>query len=364
MNQAGVNEKYKVSPFYVFFLVHSMQTGLGVLSFQRDLAKVTGTDGWISIILAGLAVQIIIWLIYKIFSMVPGDIISANHHAFGKWIGIFFSLLFILYFFVLGTTILIGYINVIHVWMFDEVPSWVFALVFLTLIYYIITGGFRSVTGITFVTIIASYWILFVPLLYSLKYANFTHLLPIFDHTLLEIMKGTRTTSLSMLGFEMILMFYPFIKNAEKTQKYAHGGALATTLLILFIYVVSKAFYSQKMLVLTLWPTLSLSSIIEFPFIQRFEYITISWWTLVIIPNMVIPLWAASRGVKRLFNVQQKYPLWAMSIIILLINIFLFDFEALDILNKLINPYSVSFLVLYLPFLWIILSIKKLRKRL
>lgn len=89
MNQAGVNDKYKVSPFYVFFLVHSMQTGIGVLSFQRVLAKSAGTDGWISIILAGLIVHIMIWIIYKIFSIVPGDIISANTQALGKWLGNF-----------------------------------------------------------------------------------------------------------------------------------------------------------------------------------------------------------------------------------------------------------------------------------
>ncbi|CAH0309987.1 GerAB/ArcD/ProY family transporter [Peribacillus simplex] len=363
MNQAGVNEKYKVSPFYVLFLVHSMQTGLGVLNFQRDLAKATGTDGWISILLAGLIVHILIWVIYKIFSIVPGDLIYANNHAWGKWIGNFFSLLFILYFFALGMTIIIGYINVVHVWMFDEVPSWAFALVFLILIYYIITGGFRTITGIAFLTVIFSYWLLIVPL-YGFKYADFTGTLPIFDHTLLEIMKGTRSTSLSMLGFEMILMFYPFIKNAKKSQKYAHGGALATTLLILLIYFVSTVFYSQEQLVLTLWPTLSLTSVIEFPFIQRFEYITVSWWAIVIILNMVIPLWAASRGVKRLFNVQQKYPLWVMSIIILLVNIFFFDVDSLFILNKMINPYWVCFLVIYLPLLLILISIKKWRKRL
>ncbi|MCT4475870.1 spore germination protein [Peribacillus frigoritolerans] len=363
MNQAGVNEKYKVSPFYVFFLLHSMQTGLGVLNFQRDLAKTTGTDGWISILLAGLIVHILIWLIYKIFSIVPGDIISANNHAFGKWIGNIFSLLFILYFFALGMTVIIGYINVIHVWMFEEIPSWAFALVFLILIYYICTGGFRTITGIAFLTVIVSYWLLIVPL-YGFKYADFTSFLPIFDHTLMEIMKGTRSTSLSMLGFEMILMFYPFIKNPEKSQKYAHGGALATTLLILLLYFVSTVFYSQKQLVLTLWPTLSLTSVIEFPFIQRFEYITVSWWAIVIIPNMVIPLWAASRGVKRLFNVQQMYPLWVMSIIILLVSIFFFDVDSLYVLNKIINPYSVGFLVLYLPLLFVLISIKKSRKRL
>ncbi len=34
--------------------------------------------------------------------------------------------------------------------------------------------------------------------------------------------------------------------------------------------------------------------------------IDVSWWAIVIIPNMTIALWAASRAFKRLFNVQQK----------------------------------------------------------
>ncbi|MCK2000838.1 spore germination protein [[Brevibacterium] frigoritolerans] len=363
MNRASVNEKYKVSPFYVLFLMHSMQTGLGVLNFQRDLSKATGTDGWISILLAGLIIHIFIWLIYKIFSFVPGDIISANNYALGKWIGNFFSLLFILYFFVLGMTIIIGYINVVHIWMFDEVPSWVLASVFLILIYYINTGGFRTVTGIAFLSVIGSYWLLFVPL-YGFKYADFTSFLPVFDHTLIEIMKGIKSISLSMLGFEMILMYYPFIKNAETSKKYAHGGVLATTLLNLLIYCVSSVFFSEKQLDITLFPTLTMSSVIELPFIQRFEYIFVSWWAIVIIPNMVIPLWAASRGIKRLFNVQQKYPLWVMSTIILFVSIFFFDIDSLFVLNKIINPYSVCFIVLYLPLLLVLISIKKWRKRL
>ena len=162
----------------------------------------------------------------------------------------------------------------------------------------------------------------------------------------------------------MILMFYPFIKDAKTSQKYAHGGALTTTLLTVFIYLVSLIFYSQKQLAMTIWPTLTLTSIVELPFIQRFEYIEISWWAIFIIPNMTIYLWAASRGIKRIFNVQQKYPLWAMSIIILLTNIFVFDEDSLYILNKIINPYAVLFLGLYLPLLLVIIYIKKRRKSL
>lgn len=130
-----------------------------------------------------------------------------------------------------------------------------------------------------------------------MKYAEFTNLLPIFDHSILDILKGVQDNSLTMIGFEMILIFYPFIKDAKTSQKYAHGGALTTTLLTVFIYLVSLVFYSQKQLVLTIWPTLTMTSVVELPFIQRFEYIEISWWALVIIPNMTISLWVSQQGI-------------------------------------------------------------------
>ncbi|WP_285766818.1 GerAB/ArcD/ProY family transporter [Peribacillus sp. SI8-4] len=358
-----INEKYKVQPFYVFFLVHSMQTGIGVLSFQRMLAKSTGTDGWISILLAGLIVHFMIWVIYKIFSIVPGDIITVNYHAFGKLIGSFFSLLFVLYFLILGLTVMISYIEIIHVWMFEEIPAWSFSLVFLILIYYINTGGFRTITGIAFLSVLVTYWLIFV-FFYAMKYSEFTNLLPIFDHSILDIWEGTRNVSLTMIGFELLLIFHPFIKDAKASQKYAHGGALTTTLFTLFIYVVSLIFYSEKQLVMTIWPTLSMTSIVELAFIQRFEYIFVTWWAIIIIPNMTISLWAASRGAKRLFNIQQKYPLWGMSLIILMVNIFFFDIDSLNILKRIIDPYGVFFLGAYLPLLLIIIHIKKKRNRL
>ncbi|WP_373458981.1 GerAB/ArcD/ProY family transporter [Peribacillus sp. V2I11] len=60
-------------------------------------------------------------------------------------------------------------------------------------------------------------------------------------------------------------MFYPFIKDAKTSQKYAHGGALTTTLITIFVYLVSLVFYSQKQLEMTVWPTLTMTSIVELP---------------------------------------------------------------------------------------------------
>ncbi|MGE6720726.1 GerAB/ArcD/ProY family transporter [Peribacillus frigoritolerans] len=53
-----------------------------------------------------------------------------------------------------------------------------------------------------------------------------------------------------------------FIQSGEKSQKYAQGGALATTLLMLLLYFGSVVFYSEKQLALTLWPTLTLTLVV------------------------------------------------------------------------------------------------------
>lgn len=48
-----IKDQFLVSPFLVLFLIHGMQYGVGVLSFQRDIAKFVGHDAWISILLSG-----------------------------------------------------------------------------------------------------------------------------------------------------------------------------------------------------------------------------------------------------------------------------------------------------------------------
>ncbi|MGR5997516.1 GerAB/ArcD/ProY family transporter [Bacillus cereus] len=39
--------------------------------------------------------------------------------------------------------------------------------------------------------------------------------------------------------------------------------------------------------------------IIQFPFIERFEYIIVSVWAFFILPNVSFTLWGVSRGIKR-----------------------------------------------------------------
>lgn len=356
-----IREQFLVSPFLVFFLIHSMQIGIGILGFQRIIAKSAGYDSWISIIIVGICVHVVIWMIYRILDNSKGDIVHVHIEIFGKWIGGIISLLFILYLMAMSVTVLRSYIEVVEVWMFPDFNKWVFGFFALVLAYYIIIGGFRSVAGISFFSVVLPSYILLV-IVFPLGYAHVRNLLPIMSHSLLEIAKATKDMSLSIIGFEVILFYYPFIKDAKKSQKWAHLGALATTILYLLTAITAFMFYSEAQLDKQIWATLSMFKIVILPFVERFEYIGITSWFLVILPNLCLTLWASSRGIKRVFSVKHRHALIViMAIVLVAMGLFKTRLH-INMLNDYMATFGFYFVFCYIPILFVLtLLIRKLR---
>ena len=358
-----IREPFLVSPFFVFFLIHSMQVGVGVLGFQRIIAKSAGHDSWISVILAGFLVHIIVWMMYKILDGSKGDLIEVHKDVFGKWIGGFFSLLFSVYLIGLAINVLRTYIEVIQVWMFPEFNVYVFSFFTLLLTFYIINGGFRTVTGISFFSIVLPLYILLV-VFYPLDYGNIRNLIPVFNHPISDIHKATKDISLSILGFEALFLFYPFIKNPSKSQKWAHLGVLATTVLYAIVSITATMFYSSSQIDKIIWATLSMFKVVSMPFVERFEYIGIASWFLVILPNICIAVWGASRGVKRVLSIQQRKGLIFILAIVLISNGFVKTRQQINMLNEMIASIGFYLIVVYIPILFIItLVVRKLREK-
>ncbi|RFB15034.1 spore gernimation protein GerB [Bacillus sp. HNG] len=357
-----IKESFLVSPFFVFFLIHSMQIGVGILGFQRIIAKSAGYDSWIAVILAGAAVHVIVWMMYKILNDSKGDIIDVHKEVFGKWIGGFFSLLFVVYLMSLSITVLRTYIEVVQVWMFPELNAWVFSFFALALTYYIILGGFRTVTGISFFSIVLPVYILLL-VFFPLEFAHVRNLLPILSHSFTEIAQATRDMTLSILGFETLFFFYPFIKNPKSSQKWAHLGVLATTVLYLITMITTIMFYSSGQLDKHIWATLSMFKTIVMPFVERFEYVGVASWFFIILPNICISIWGASRGIKKVFSVQQRKVLLFILPVVWVASSFLKTRQGIDKLNEYMSSFGFYTVFVYIPILFVLtLVIRKVRK--
>lgn len=351
-----IAERFQVSHFLVFYLIHSLQFGVGVLGFQRIVSEKVGRDAWISVIIAGIMVHISLWMIYKILKNSGGNVTTVHRQILGKWIGGGLSACLALYFCLLAITVLRTYIEIVQVWMFPDLDVWVFTSVFLFLVFYIISGGFRVVTGITFFGVILPIYVLFT-FLFPLEFSELNNLAPPLNHSLKEMAQSTKSMSLTIIGFEALLVFYPFIKNPDKSKKWAHMGVAFSTVIYTLIMMVSLAYFSEEQLQKNVWATLTIWKIVEMPFVERFEYIGIANWCLIILPNVCLSFWCATRCLKDTFKVNQKIIL----VIILLGSFMVISLtqtrEHINMLNDLVGQTGFYIMFGYIPCLFIINSI-------
>ncbi|QFT88547.1 Spore germination protein YndE [Bacillus sp. THAF10] len=356
-----IPQRFQVSPFLVFYLIHSTQFGVGALGYQRIIAMSAGYDAWIGIILIGIFTHIVVYMMYKICEKSKGDLASAHRLVYGKWIGQGFNLFFILYFIASTVNVLRTYIEVIQVWLFPDFKTWFFSLFFLLLVYYIITGGFRVITGIAFLGVILPSY-LYVMMIIPLEYANFRNILPIFDHSFKDIFLASKDMTLSMLGFETLLIYYPFLKNPEKSKKWAHLGVFVTTFVYVTFALVTFSYFSEGKLAKNIWATLSIWKIIELPFVERVEYIGIANWCLIILPNVCIFLWCASRLAKRMTNLKHRTTLLLLTIIVFILMNQFEDRKLINKLNDYIGQVGFYMLYVYIPLLFLLVIFARWRK--
>jgi spore germination protein (amino acid permease) len=340
------------------YVVVAMQIGVGALGFQRIIAKDAGYDSWISVIVAGLLTHIFIWMMYKICETAEGDVIRANVYVFGKIIGNSINTVFILYFIITCSVVLGELIEIIRTWMFlDFSPFW-FAIIYLLLGMYIVFGGFRTVAGISFFgKIIPSYLVFSFG--YSLKYGDFSNLLPLFDHSFGQMVKSGYDMSLSYLGFEVLFFIYPFIKKPEQSKKWVHIGLLTTTFIYTGLAVITFAYFPPGLLDRSIWPTLEIWKIVRLPFVERFEYLGIANWALLILPNVAIALWVASRGTKLVYHLSQKKAVILIALICLAVAVQIPTRERILIFLNLDAYIGFALSFLYTPILYLSILIKK-----
>lgn len=358
---SAVKENYKISGFLVFFLIHSTQTGIGMLSFQRQIIEGAGQDSWIAVIIAGLCLHIVLWMMVKILNNPSKDIIDIHRYCFGMFLGNAVSLLLIGYFFIIALTVLLAYINILQVWIFPALKTWELSLVLLIILYYLITGGFRVLTGFCFFSVLLSTGLMF-SLYFPFQHGQLNYLFPIFNHSFSDLLKSSQSSSIVFLGFESLLLYFPYLKSPQTNIKWAHFALLFSTIKYLALLIVTLLYFSQGHLSRTLWPTLEMMKIIEVPFLERFEYLFIFIWLMIIIPTICIPLWCCTRITKRLFALKPK-----LFLVVVLAFLFIAaqpfnDQTKIYALSRFTSQIGIYFVIAYIPLLFVLYFVIKKMK--
>src|SRR5690606_34515961 len=64
-----VKQNKTVSPYLLYFVMHTTQTGIGVLGFQVPMVNAAGTDSWLSLLVTGAAFHIVIFMMFTLLHL-------------------------------------------------------------------------------------------------------------------------------------------------------------------------------------------------------------------------------------------------------------------------------------------------------
>jgi spore germination protein (amino acid permease) len=357
MMNLNVKENKMVSPYFLFFLMHSVQTGVGVLKFQSQIIKGAGHNAWISVLLFGLVLNLVFFMmIYILNHSDSGDILSFHRDLFGKFIGGTMNIIMACYFLLASLFALHTYIDILQIWVFNGIASWEFSLLLIILIFYIVSGGFRVVTAVAFMgVVIPSLLLISLLYLFNSRYVDTSYLFPVFQYSVKDYFISAKEAAPIFLGFETVLVFFPFVKNREKSTKWGHIALLYTTILYTLITILTFMFFTQGKLENLTWPTLTMIKIIQLPFLERIEFIFIFTWLLVVMPVICIYVWSAIRSIKL------TIPKWKPTYILVgVLAIFYFvnsQFVDIQVSYKMSSIVSYSGLILlfgYIPLVFLI----------
>ncbi|MBD2867601.1 GerAB/ArcD/ProY family transporter [Paenibacillus arenilitoris] len=350
-----VKESLTVSPYLLWFLIHGTQTGTATLIFQSRIIQGAEMDSWVSLLAVGLCFHLLIGMIFYVLRhSADGDMMSLHRRLFGKGLGKAVTIGFYGYILLFAVHEFRSYVEVIHVWVFPHMPLRVLSFLFVLTASYLVSGGLRVIAGISLVCVALP--TLLIPTLYfPLKYAHWSNFLPLFNHGARDYLVSAGHSLSPFLGIEFLLLLYPFVKNKPQARKWAHVANAHSIVIYLFILFVTFAFFNIRQLEHTIWPTLILSKVIRFPFMERFDYIYIFAWLLVIMPRCCVAIWGGVRVLRSTFALRARPALWITSGAVIAAMLPLKSPMTIEKLDFLLSAAGGILLLGYIPllFLWV-----------
>ncbi|WP_413301904.1 GerAB/ArcD/ProY family transporter [Bacillus sp. 1P10SD] len=359
------NKKESISSFQMFFFIILATIGEGILSFPNLVYKDARQASWISILITGsIALFLVLTYVYLHRRFPRKTIYEICLVMFGKWLGRFIIVGYLIYFFLICMNINRLYMETISSWILTSTPLSVILLLIFMLGMYLGKENLRIITRFFQL----SFWIIIFLMfmnLGSLPYLHWKYLFPINEVSFPNILKGSRSSIPSFLGFDSLLIILPFVKGTIKSKvKFAILSIVFITFTYIYVVLTCILFFSSKELILIPQPILYLfKSITIFGVIERLDLIIVSLWIVMMMTSYVSYIYLTNIGFCTLFHLKKRtIPTIILTVLVYFLVLFIpVSRESIIAQFKLITILSAIFSV-GIPLLAIISSILLHRK--
>ncbi|KQL40003.1 hypothetical protein AN960_08565 [Bacillus sp. FJAT-25509] len=350
-----ITNSNSISKLQLYFFIVQSQIGIGLLSLPNVVESTAKGDGWISTLVAGLAVQITIFIYWLLLRKYPNEIYTEiTKKILGKYVGKLCNLFIYIYFIMIGSLACILFIRTINLWLLPLTPMWVLSLIIVLSSIYLTISDLRIISRffvISSVLIILLFFLSFFTF-YLPKEVRF--ILPVGHSGVKNILLGSHKSLLSMLGFESLLLIFPFILDSEKgIFKTASFANITVTLFYTYFTILCLLSFSPTQLLQIREPVLYLFKVLSFEMIDRLDLIFLSVWIVPMTTSVIIYMFLSAKSISNENSFKKIVIL--NGILIFIITILPIGEEQLALFNKYVT-YLSYVIVFGLPFILFCLS--------
>ncbi|PEJ56303.1 MULTISPECIES: GerAB/ArcD/ProY family transporter [unclassified Bacillus (in: firmicutes)] len=302
----------RISTNQVVMLMVNFIFGAGILILPRTITdKVKTPDGWISVVISGLLILLLVFLLVMLCKQYPNETYyQFTQKIIGKYLGIPLGIIIIIYYTCLSALEVRLMSETTRLFLLQGTPSWAILIPFLWIGLYIVLGGINPIARILELIFPITVFFFLLVIFLGIEIIDIDNLRPVLGNGFKPVLNGLKTTSLSFSGFEVVLFIYMFMKDKKKISKaIIYGIGIPFVFYSITVVAVVGAFSVDGVLLQT-WPVLTYirSYDIQGLIVERFDSLLLVIWIMQIFATYIIAFYIGSLGMAQIFNKKNIKP--------------------------------------------------------
>jgi spore germination protein len=309
MNSSSTDQlsTYQTTMFFINFIF-----GAGILILPRSVTeKVKTSDSWISVIISGIIILILVLLIIKLCRKYSNETFyQFSQKIVGKWIGLFISSIIIVYYIVLAAFEVRAMSETTRLFLLPMTPTWAIMMPFLWIGIYLVIGGITSIARMLEIIFPITVLCFILVIFLGIGIFDIDNLRPVLGNGIMPVLNGIKTTSLSFAGFEIIFFVFVYMKEKNKAVKVAIFGIGVPFIFYSITVVAVVGAFSVDGVLLQTWPVLTYVRSYEIPglIFERFDSILLVIWIMQIFATYIIAFFVAAQGLAQILKKKSFQP--------------------------------------------------------
>ncbi|WP_169088732.1 GerAB/ArcD/ProY family transporter [Paenibacillus sp. PL91] len=339
----------------LFFLIIKTQIGIGLLSLPSKIQSSAKGDAWISVLVAGAAIQLLLIVYWQLLKKFPNQTLrEITVRVFGAYMGKTLNLIYYVFFILIAGYASTLYVQLIQTWMLSMTPGWVLLLLIIGTGLYLALENLRVIARFFVLTSVLFGLLILISFLNFNNEVQVSNILPIGESGFAQILKGSEKTFFSMLGFEVILYFFAQVQSNHKDLfRVASFANCFVTLFYTYFVFICLIGFSPKALEQVNEPVLYILKGLSYTLFDRMDLIFLSIWIIPMTATIVSYLCVAG---KSLTANQSSYRrlVWISGLLVYLIGWYLSTLENIELFS---NWLLYGYLIMIAPLpvlLWLV----------